>query len=95
MYSIEFSNRFKRSYDLAKKRGFDMEALNSVVKNLAEGNKLEPKYKDHALIGNYEGCRECHIKPNWLLIYKIVENRCILYLLDTGTHSDIFGKQRK
>ena len=92
---ITRSRSFEKDLELAEKRHFDLTLLEKVVVRLAKGETLEPKYHDHKLHGTFEGFRECHIKPNWLLIYKIVENRCILYLLDTGTHSDIFGKQRK
>ena len=90
MYTIEFSNRFKKSYKLAKKRGLDTRQLDSVVKDLAEGKTLAPKYKDHQLTGEYKAYRECHIQFDWLLVYRIVRNKCVLYLLDTGTHEEIF-----
>lgn len=91
MYQIEFSIKYKRSYKLAIKRGLDVNLLNSVVKCLAEGKKLDAKYSDHSLKGKYKGYRECHIQPDWLLIYKIINKTCVLYLLDAGSHSDIFG----
>ena len=92
MYSIEYSNRYKKSYKLAVKRGLDVSALNSVVKTLAEGKKLGAKHKDHDLKGDLAGFRECHIQPDWLLIYRIINKTCVLYLLDTGTHADLFGR---
>lgn len=92
MYEIEFSNRYKKSYKLAIKRGLDVNLLNDVVKTLAEGKKLDNKYKDHGLDGEFKGFRECHIQPNWLLIYRIINTTCVLYLLDTGSHTDLFGK---
>lgn len=90
MYAIEFSNRYKKSYKQAVKRGLDVTLLNDVVKQLAEGKKLDPKHKDHQLTGNYKDYRECHIQFDWLLVYRIVRKRCVLYLLDTGTHEEIF-----
>ena len=64
--------------------------LATVVNTLAQGHKLPDKYKDHSLIGNYNGCRECHITPDWLLIYELSDGELILYLARTGTHSDLF-----
>lgn len=92
MYSIEFSNRYKKSYKLAVKRGLDVSLLNKVIKTLAEGKKLDAKYQDHGLKGNLYGFRECHIQPDWLLIYRIINKTCVLYILDTGSHSDLYGK---
>lgn len=92
MYSIEISTSYKKSYKLAEKRGLNMDLLDEVVKKLAEGKKLEAKYKDHELQGNLKGFRECHIQTNWLLIYRIIGKICVLYLLDTGTHADLYGK---
>ncbi len=89
-YDIVLSTRYKQAYRRAKKRNLPIEQLDTVVYKLAMGETLEAKYKDHALIGDYKGYRECHIQPNWLLVYKIVEDKCILYLLDTGTHADLF-----
>ena len=90
-YRIEYSTTFKRSYKLAKKRGLPMDELNDVVRTLAEGRKLAAKFHDHQLVGRYKGCRECHIQPDWLLIYRIKERLEILNLVDTGTHADLFG----
>ena len=90
-YRIEYSTTFKRSYKLAKKRGLPMDELNDVVRTLAEGRKLAAKFHDHQLVGRYKGCHECHIQPDWLLIYRIKEHLEILNLVDTGTHADLFG----
>lgn len=90
MYSIEFSNRFKKSYKQAMKRGLNTELLDTVVKQLAEGKPLDPKYHDHQLSGEYKSYRECHIQFDWLLVYRIIRKKCVLYLLDTGTHEEIF-----
>lgn len=63
-----------------------------MIKTLAEGKKLDAKYQDHGLKGNLYGFRECHIQPDWLLIYRIINKTCVLYILDTGSHSDLYGK---
>ena len=75
---------------MAMKCGLDTILLDSVVKQLAEGKILDPKYHDHQLTGNYKAYRECHIQFDWLLVYRIVRKKCVLYLLDTGTHEEIF-----
>ena len=91
MLEIVSSNQFKKDLKAAKKRGVDMERLRAVVKTLAAGEKLEPKYRDHVLVGDYVGFRECHIEPDWLLVYRIKTDVLELYLFRTGTHSDIFS----
>ena len=90
MRKIVASNKFKKDLDIAYKRGFALNLLNTVVTTLANGEKLDPKYKDHPLIGDYADFRECHIKPDWLLIYRIDDEELELYLFRTGTHSDLF-----
>ena len=90
MYKIVALNRFEKDIKLLKKRKIDMGLISAVVSDLANDKKLDAKYKDHALTGNYEGCRECHIKPDLLLIYKKNKTEIILYLIRTGTHSDLF-----
>ena len=90
MYNIRISIRFEKDLKRAKKRGYDMALLTAVIRILSAGQTLPERYKDHALAGNYGGCRECHITPDWLLIYEICENDLILYLTRTGTHSDLF-----
>lgn len=89
-YSIIQTSLFKRDLKTAKKRNYDLQLLKDVVDTLAMGAALDDKYKDHMLIENYKGCRECHITPDWLLIYEISEGNLILYLTRTGTHSDLF-----
>ena len=89
-YEIKPSHTFKKELKQAQKRGLDISKLISVVNTLAEGKTLEAKYKDHALTGNYKGYRECHIQPDWLLIYQYDNNELYLYLARTGTHSDLF-----
>jgi len=90
MLKIIRSNKFIKDLRLAKSRGFDLEALNVVVTKLANQEQLEPKYRDHALVGKFIGLRECHIKPNWLLIYSIDDDELELFLFRSGTHSDLF-----
>ena len=89
-YFIVQTGQFKRDLKTARKRGYDLSLLGTVVDTLAAGEVLPQKYKDHPLSGNYEGCRECHITPDWLLIYEIDGDELILYLTRTGTHSDLF-----
>ncbi|MBQ8849282.1 MAG: type II toxin-antitoxin system YafQ family toxin [Clostridia bacterium] len=92
MLKIEFTCQFKKDYKLAVKRGCSPEELMKVVSILADEQPLPEKYRDHALENsrNYRNVRECHIKPDWLLIYKIYDDRLILELIRTGTHSDLF-----
>lgn len=89
-YEVIFTTIFKKDYKLAKKRGYDMDLLKQVIEQLANGETLPEKHKDHALSGNYKGFRECHIKPDWLLIYQRVDEELILFLTRTGSHSDLF-----
>lgn len=89
-YRIVLTTKFKRDVKLLKKRGYDLALLETVVDTLASGQDLAEKYRDHALVGNYVRCRECHITPDWLLIYELAEGELILYLTRTGTHSDLF-----
>ena len=87
---IIWSNQFKNDYKLAIKRGLDISELDHVIALLAEEEPLPPKYKDHELFGPWKGFRECHIKPNWLLIYYLSQSRLILTLTRTGSHNDLF-----
>ena len=86
------NNRFKKDIKIAIKRKLDLNELDYVISKLANQEDLEEKYKDHALSGNYKDFRECHIKPDWLLIYKYTEDNVILLLVRTGSHSDLFKK---
>lgn len=90
MLSIVPSNRFKKDLKLAIKRGYKIELLEEVVNRIAAGKILDEKYRDHLLTGDYGGFRECHITPDWLLVYQVRENELILFLSRTGTHSDLF-----
>lgn len=89
-FDVKFTSHFKKDYRLVQRRGLDMAALDKVIEMLAEGQALPDDYHDHLLIGNYKGCRECHITPDWLLIYKLFEDVLVLELTRTGTHSDLF-----
>ena len=88
-YKIVPTSIFKKDLKVAKKRGYDISLLKNVVNTLANGLPLDERYNDHKLLGNFKDCRECHITPDWLLIYRISEERLILYLTRTGTHSDL------
>lgn len=90
MIKIVPSNQFKKDLKSAKKRGYNMEHLQKVVHALANGENLDKKYRDHALAGDYSGFRECHVEPDWLLIYRIDQDVLELFLFRTGTHSDLF-----
>ncbi len=89
-YTIKATNRFEKDIKQAQKRGKDLDKLFFVIEKLANGEPLEEKYRDHSLVGLYKGCRECHIEPDWLLVYEIFEDVLILSLARTGTHSDLF-----
>jgi mRNA interferase YafQ len=91
-YKIERTSHFKRDYKLIKKRGYNISLLEDVIRVLAKGEQLDAKYRDHNLKGIYKGLRECHITPDWLLIYEIDEGRLYLYLTRTGTHNDLLEK---
>ncbi|KHD04763.1 hypothetical protein PN36_01385 [Candidatus Thiomargarita nelsonii] len=88
MKHIRRSTQFKKDYKGAKKSGKNLAELQKVIYQLAAGKQLEPSYNDHPLLGNYRGCRECHIEPDWLLIYKTKETE--LALVRTGSHSELF-----
>lgn len=90
MLKIVSSNRFRKDLKLAIRRGYKIELLEEVVNKLASGMSLDPKHKDHELSGDFKGLRECHITPDWLLVYQAVEDELVLYLSRTGTHSDLF-----
>lgn len=91
-YTVKHTAQFKRDYKLAMKRGLDIELLENVIAVLAMGNSLPDKNRDHALSGNWAGHRECHVLPDWLLIYRMEDDVLVLTLSRTGTHSDLFGK---
>ncbi len=89
MLNIVLSNRFKKDLKTAAKRGYDLDLLDAVVNTLASRQPLPEKNRDHALTGDYTGFRECHISPDWLLIYRVDGDDLILFLSRTGTHSDL------
>lgn len=89
-YELDFTTAFSKDLKKAKKRSYNMKLMSTVVDKLQTGEPLEAKYKDHPLTGNWVGYRECHIMPDWLLIYKIYEDKLLLVLTRTGTHSDLF-----
>ncbi len=89
-YNIKPTNQFKKDLKTIQKRGYNLNLLTEVIQLLADGQKLPEKNRDHTLSGNFAGCRECHIAPDWLLIYELSNNDLILYLTRTGTHSDLF-----
>jgi len=88
MLTVVYRNKFKKNIDLLIKRGKDPEKIKLVIIALVNEQPLDPKQKDHPLTGNYKGFRDCHIEPDWVMIYRIKEDK--LYLERTGTHSDLF-----
>ena len=90
-YELILTGKFKKSLKLAKKRGLDLKLLDKVITMLQNDIPLEEKYRDHELKGTYQGFRECHIQPDWLLIYLKENDVLTLTLVDTGTHADLFN----
>ena len=90
MLDVVLSNRFKKDLKLAAKRGLDLDALNAIVDQLAAGQPLPDKNRDHALTGDYIGFRECHIRPDWLLVYRVDGEDLILFLFRPASHTDLF-----
>lgn len=91
MLDIRYSAQFKRDYKTIIKRGYNPQLLGDVLNLLCACQPLPARYRDHALSGNFSGYRECHISPDWLLIYKVEKEILTLTLTRTGTHSDLFG----
>ena len=89
-YTIKYTSQFKKDVKLAKKQNKPMNELFNVIDRLSRKENLEEKYKLHSLAGNYIGCFECHIQPDWLLIFKYVESDLILLMNRIGSHSDLF-----
>lgn len=89
-YNVRPTTKFQRDLKRVQRRGYDISLLTAVIKKLADGKPLPEKNKDHNLSGDYSCCRECHITPDWLLIYELSDGDLILYLTRTGTHSDLF-----
>lgn len=94
IYDIEITSKFKSGYKKIRKQGKNINKLIEVLEALANGDKLDEKYKNHKLIDdkNYKDCFECHITPDWLLIYKFKDNELVLLLFATGSHSELFDK---
>ena len=90
MYTINYTNKFKKDVKRCHKRGLDLDLLRNAVKILAETGKLPPEYKPHPLKGNYKNRMECHIQPDWLMVWLQNDDELILLFTDTGTHSDLF-----
>ena len=90
-YELILTGKFKKSLKLAKRRGLNLELLDEVVTMLQKNIPLEEKYRDHGLKGKYQGFRECHIQPDWLLIYLKENDVLTLTLVDTGSHADLFN----
>ena len=90
MLTIKFTKQFQKDLKLVQKRGYNDLKLKEVIGLIAEQKPLPSYYRDHELVGNYKGCRECHIQPDWLLIYEIKKDELLLILTRTGSHSDLF-----
>ena len=90
MYSIEYTNRFKKDVKLCKKRGYNLDDLATAIDLLQKNGSLPSKYKPHMLSGNYSGLWECHIRPDWLIIWEQDNETLTLLFMNTGTHSDLF-----
>ena len=91
-YLVKWTSRFKQDYKRIIKRGEDIKLLDQVIRMLAAGKPLPPQYHNHTLTGNFAGMQECHIKPDWLLVYYYEQDILVLTLSRTGSHSDLFGK---
>ena len=90
MFEVVLSNRFRKDLKLAAKRGLRLDELNAIVEQLAAGQTLPERNRDHALTGDYIGFRECHIRTDWLLVYRVDGDALELFLFRTGTHTDLF-----
>ena len=91
-YRIEYTSKFKKQLRKILKQKKDEQLLLEIITKLANLEELEPKYRNHHLINDkiYKDCRECHLKPDWLLVYKYIDDKLVLLLFSTGTHSDLF-----
>lgn len=92
-YILKSTAEFRKNYRTMEKRGLPMQLLDEAIKKLVMGENLPAKYKDHALKGKWKNFRECHIQPDWLLVYQIIKDTLVLTLSRIGTHSDIFGNE--
>lgn len=89
-YVVKHTTAFKKAYKRCIKQHLDISLIDDIIEKLANGEALEEKHHDHALSGSFAGFRECHIKPDWLLIYRVNNGTLVLTLIDTGSHSDLF-----
>ena len=89
--NVYYTTQFKKDFKLCLKRRYDIQEIKSIMKLLENGEQLSEKNKDHNLTGNYIGCRECHIRSGWLLIYQLFDNDIVFTRTGTGTHSDLFS----
>ena len=90
IYTVKRTSQFKKDYKAALRRNLDMKLLDDVIAMLANGQTLPQQYKDHPLKGNYKGHRECHIQPDWLLVYRLKKEILVLLLVQTGKHNELF-----
>ena len=90
MYKIEYTNKFKKDVKRAIKRGYNISLLENAIELLQTSGKLPPQYKTHKLQGKYAGAYECHIHPDWLMVWEQNDDILMLLFLTTGTHSDLF-----
>ena len=90
MLNLQFSNQFKKDYKKITKQGKNIDEFWAVIEKLQKNEKLDEKYRDHSLTGKYKNTRECHIEPDWLLIYKADKEKLILTTVRTGSHSELF-----
>ncbi len=89
-YKINYTSKFKKDLKKAKSQGKNIKKLYDIIEKLSSGETLDLKYKNHILSGKYSGCNECHIEPDWLFIYNIIEDKLVLIALRIGSHSDLF-----
>ena len=94
VFEVQMTNKFKKSIDLSYARNFNLQLLLEVIELLAKNKKLSKKYYPHELKGQYKGVFECHINPDWLLMWEEDKNKLVLLLLNTATHADFTGKKR-
>lgn len=93
-YEVKFTSQFKKDLKLAKKQNRNLDKMYEIIEKLANKEPLDEKYRDHCLKGNYSDHRECHIEPDWLLIYEYIDNILVLELSRLGSHSELFIKQQ-
>lgn len=95
MFELRFSGRFKKAYKLCVKRGLDPEIMSQALRFLSETGTVPQSYQPHPLHGDYEGCMECHLQSDWLLVWEKHDKELCVILISTGTHSDLFGKTKR